>query len=150
MKKNPNCACKICATRVYRRPAQIAAGNIYCSQRCTGKDQRVEKVCKICRQRYIRAKVTCSRACANKARAGITYTKENKFNNAYRGSRLKEKVASKRGGTCEKCNLDNYAILQIHHKKERHKGGDDCLTNLQLLCLNCLSSHHLGKGLYQP
>ena len=149
MKRNPNCACKICNTQIYRRPVQIVAGNIYCSQKCTGLDQRVEKKCKICGMKYSGGKATCSRACANKARTGIKYTKENKFNKAYRGSLLKEKVAKKRGGICERCTEDNYAILQIHHKKEQHKGGTDILSNLELLCPNCHTTHHLGKGLFQ-
>jgi 5-methylcytosine-specific restriction endonuclease McrA len=148
MKRNPNCVCKICGTKIYRRPVQIAEGNVYCSLQCTGKDQRINKVCKICSKKYTGAKVTCSRACANKARTGITYTKENKFNKAYRGNQLKEKVSRKRGGVCEHCNHDNYAILQVHHKKERHKGGSDALHNLELLCPNCHAAHHYGKALY--
>lgn len=148
MKRNPNCICKICGTAVYRRPVQIAAGNVYCSRQCTGRDQQVAKTCKICSNGYIGNKQTCSRACANKARAGITYTKENKFNNAYQGSLLKEKVATVRGGTCERCRESNYAILQVHHKIERYKGGTDQMSNLELLCPNCHATHHLGSSLY--
>lgn len=92
--------------------------------------------------------MTCSRACANKARTGIIYTKENKFNNAYRGSLLKEKVAKLRGGVCEKCQENNYAILQVHHKKERYRGGTDNVRNLELLCPNCHATHHLGRSLF--
>ena len=133
---------------MYRRPIQIASGNVYCSLQCTGKDQQMPKVCKICSNTYIGNKQTCSRACANKARAGISYTKDNKFNNAYQGSLLKEKVAALRGGICEKCHEKNYAILQIHHKVERYKGGTDNMTNLELLCPNCHAAHHLGHSLY--
>lgn len=135
---------------MYRRPSQISAGSVFCSQRCTGLDQQISKTCKICLKNYIGNKVTCSRSCANKARAGINYTKENKFNNAYRGTLLKEKVALLRGGYCEKCNHDNYAILQIHHKTERYKGGTDDAKNLELLCPNCHASHHLGVSLFNP
>jgi 5-methylcytosine-specific restriction endonuclease McrA len=134
---------------MYRRPVQIAAGNVYCSLQCSGKHQRVKKDCKICGDSYFGNKATCSRSCANKARTGISYTKENKFNNAYRGSLLKEKVAEQRGGICERCQENNYAILQIHHKIERYKGGTDDVTNLELLCPNCHASHHLGKSLYK-
>lgn len=148
MKRNPNCVCKICDKAVYRRPAQIAAGSVYCSSQCTGLDQRISRVCKICFGTYIGNKQTCSRACANKSRAGINYTKENKFNNAYQGTLVKEKVAKLRGGICEKCHEDNFAILQIHHKKERYRGGTDSVTNLELLCPNCHATHHLGKSLY--
>jgi 5-methylcytosine-specific restriction endonuclease McrA len=149
MRRNPNVSCKVCGVRVYRRPAQISSGNVYCSRVCTGIFHRKSQVCKICSTHYIGNKKTCSHACANKARTGITYTKENIFNKAYKGTRLKEKVASARGGICERCGMKNYAILQIHHKKERYKGGTDALTNLELLCPNCHAAHHLGKSLYK-
>jgi 5-methylcytosine-specific restriction endonuclease McrA len=149
MFRNPNCTCKVCGKRVYRRPSQIDAGNVYCSSACTGLDQRIEKICKICSKKYIGPKKTCSRSCANTSRAGISYTKENKFNNAHKGTLLKEKVASKQGGICELCGMKNYAILQIHHKKERYKGGTDALDNLLLLCPNCHAAHHLGNSLYK-
>lgn len=148
MKRRPNCACFICGAQIYRRPSQITSGNVFCSLRCCGKSQQVAQKCKICGNEYVGSKVTCSRSCANTARKGIIYTKENKFNKAYRGTLLKETVAKKRGGTCERCNEDNYAILQIHHKKERHAGGTDQITNLELLCPNCHASHHLGRSLY--
>ncbi len=149
MFRNPNSACKICGKRVYRRPSQITASGVYCSLICNGLSQRVEKKCKICSEKYIGNKKTCSRSCANKSRTGINYTKENKFNNAYKGTLLKEKVAQKRGGVCEKCHMENYAILQIHHKKERYKGGADAMMNLELLCPNCHTAHHLGNSLYK-
>ncbi len=149
MQRRPNCVCKVCSLPIYRRPAQIKSGNVYCSSQCTGQDQQVKKVCKICQKDYVGNKQTCSRTCANKARAGISYTKENAFNKAYQGSILKEKVARLRGGICERCGESNYAILEIHHKIERHKGGADAIKNLELLCPNCHAAHHLGKSLYK-
>ena len=148
MKRNTNCNCAICTKPIYRRPSQIKSGNVYCSLRCTGKSQQKENKCKVCDKTYIGAKATCSRACANISRTGIIYTREGKFDKAYRGTLLKEKIAIKRGGICERCNMDNYAILQVHHKKERHKGGSDRITNLELLCPNCHTTHHLGKNLF--
>ncbi|PCI30847.1 hypothetical protein COB52_00760 [Candidatus Kaiserbacteria bacterium] len=68
---------------------------------------------------------------------------------AYRGSALKKKVAKTRGGICERCKENNYAILQIHHKKEKHKGGSEELENLELLCPNCHVTHHLGRSLWR-
>jgi 5-methylcytosine-specific restriction endonuclease McrA len=126
----------------------IKTGNVYCSLKCTGLGQRKSKVCKVCKKEYSGNKRTCSRSCANKARSGITYNRENKFNKAHCGSRLKEKVAQKRGGICERCGHDNYAILQVHHKKERHRGGTDHLENLELLCPNCHAAHHFGISLW--
>lgn len=149
MKRNPNCTCKFCKKPIYRRPFQITGGNVYCSRQCAGLDQQKIKVCKICKGTYVGNKVTCSRGCANKARTGIIYTKENKFNKAYRGTLLKEKVAKKRDGVCERCGHSNYAILQIHHITERHKGGTDDLDNLELLCPNCHMAHHHGHALYE-
>ena len=149
MKRRPNCSCEICGKNIYRRPNQIATGGVFCSLACTGLSQRKNKTCKICGKKYVGAKKTCSRTCANKSRTGIKYTREGKFDKAYRGSLLKEKVALKRGGVCERCQENNYAILQIHHKKERYQGGTDHLNNLELLCPNCHATHHLGKSLFQ-
>lgn len=133
---------------MYRRPSQIASGRVYCSLRCTGVDQQKSKLCKICNKIYIGAKKTCSRTCANKARTGIIYTKEGKLDKAYQGALLKKRVAAQCGGVCERCGMNNYAILHVHHKIERHKGGSDQLTNLELLCPNCHATHHLGSSLY--
>lgn len=148
MKRRPNCSCVVCTKEIYRRPTQIASGNVYCSLQCCGKSQRLKHKCKVCAKEYVGNKNTCSRSCANRARSGIQYTKENKFNNAYRGKILKETVAKERGGICEHCGENNYAILQIHHMKEQYRGGGDDLINLELLCPNCHASHHLGKSLY--
>lgn len=144
MRRNPNCQCKVCCKPIYRRPIHIKTGPVYCSRTCTGTAQRKTKTCKICNKEYFGLKRTCSRACANTARAGILYTREGKFDKAYQGSLLKEKVATACGGICERCSESNYAILQVHHKKERHLGGSDDLTNLELLCPNCHATHHLG------
>lgn len=149
MIRTSNCICKVCGTSMYRRPSQITSSNVYCSRQCTGIDQQRPKVCKICTKKYTGNKVTCSRSCSNRARAGISYTKENKFNKAYKGAFLKEKVAKNNGGVCERCAEDNYAILQVHHKQERHKGGSDALSNLEILCPNCHATHHQGRSLYK-
>lgn len=150
MKRRPNSSCHVCDKKIYRRPSQITGGKVYCSSKCVGIDQRIEKTCPVCKKKFIGAKKTCSRSCANTARAGIIYTREGRFNKAYQGSLLKEKVATQRGGVCERCGEKNYAILQIHHKKERHQGGTDHLRNLELLCPNCHATHHLGKSLFDP
>jgi len=63
----------------------------------TGKGQQKKKVCKICKSTYSGAKKTCSRAYSNYARTGITYTKEGKFDKAYRGTLLKEKLLNVTG-----------------------------------------------------
>lgn len=146
MKRHANCSCFVCGKSIYRRPSEITSGNVFCSLQCCGQSQRIKRVCKICGNDYVGNKATCSRSCANRARASINYTKENKFNKAYRGTLLKETVAKHRGGICERCGENNYAILQVHHRKERHKGGTDHMSNLELLCPNCHASHHFGKS----
>ena len=148
MKRRPNSVCAQCSKRIYRRPLEIASGNVYCSLKCCGLGQRKEHVCRICGSRYIGAKKTCSRACANTARKGVKYTGLNPSNRATRSNLLKEMIAKARGGTCEKCAEKNYAILQVHHKLERHRGGDDNVSNLILLCPNCHATHHLGTSLW--
>lgn len=149
MNRKPNCTCAICKKEIYRRPSQITFGNVYCSFTCVGQSQRKDKVCSICGKTYAGNKVTCSRACANTARTGISYTKENSFNKAYKGTRLKEKIALRSNGSCERCGEKNYAILQVHHKTERYRGGTDNPSNLELLCPNCHAVHHLGRSLYK-
>lgn len=148
MKRIPNTHCRVCAKPIYRRPVHISTGEVYCSKTCTGIDKRKTKTCPICNALYVGYKKTCSRACANKSRAGISYTKEPRYDKAYRGRLLKEKVAGVRGGVCERCSEPNYAILQVHHKKERYRGGSDTLSNLELLCPNCHTTHHLGFSLF--
>jgi 5-methylcytosine-specific restriction endonuclease McrA len=147
--RKPNTSCSVCKKQIYRRPLEIRSGSVYCSLQCCGISQRKQRICHVCTTKYIGAKRTCSRSCANTARAGINYTKENRFNKAYRGALLKESVAKERGGVCEQCGENNYAILQVHHKKERYNGGTDHITNLELLCPNCHASHHLGRSLYK-
>jgi len=149
MKRKPNCTCSVCNKPIYRRPLQISSGNVFCSPTCCGTSQRIERSCNVCGTKYIGAKKTCSRACANKARSGIKYLGLNAMNNARQGALLKERLALKRGGVCQKCREENYAILQIHHKLERHRGGSDEIKNLELLCPNCHATHHLGHSLFQ-
>jgi 5-methylcytosine-specific restriction endonuclease McrA len=150
MQRRPNTVCAICATAIYRRPSQIVAGQVFCSLRCSGKSQQKQMRCPICETYFVGNKKACSRKCANIKRAGISYTKDNSQNKAYKGTLLKERIAKKCNGVCQRCGHTNYAILQVHHKIERHKGGTDELSNLELLCPNCHASHHHGVGLYKP
>ena len=147
--RKPNTVCSRCHKDIYRRPSQIQSGPVFCSLLCHGHEQRKSRQCSICEKEFYGRKNNCSRSCANKARTGISYTKENAFNKAYKGKVLKELVAKRCDGKCERCKENNYAILQVHHKKERHKGGGDTLSNLELLCPNCHASHHMGRSLYK-
>jgi 5-methylcytosine-specific restriction endonuclease McrA len=147
--RRPNAHCAVCSKSMYRRPIELKTGKVFCSRKCCGIDQRIERLCYICGKSYIGAKRTCSRICANKARSGIKYMGVNYANKARNGSLLKERLAQIRGGSCERCGENNYAILQVHHIHERHKGGSDTLSNLEMLCPNCHATHHLGKSLYK-
>lgn len=149
MERKPNCTCVVCRKRIYRRPSQLISGSVYCSSTCCGVHQRQAHLCSVCGIEYFGPKLTCSRACANKTREGSHYTRENTRNKAYLGSVLKETLAKARGGICEHCTEDNYAILQVHHKIERARGGSDALNNLELLCPNCHFTHHLGYCLFK-
>lgn len=148
MNRRPNCLCHICGKSIYRRPASLRSGNVYCSSTCFGINQQHPKTCPVCNKQYVGHKKTCSRACANKSRTGIQYTRQGIFDKAYQGRFLKEEVATLRGGICEKCSESNYAILQVHHKTERYRGGTDDLSSLELLCPNCHATHHLGRSLW--
>lgn len=148
MKRRPNCTCAICNTPIYRRPTQINSGNVYCSQRCVGKSQQKQKVCNVCGHMYVGQKRTCSRACANTSRTGISYNGKSSHDKARKGTLLKRRLAKSRGGRCERCSENNYAILQVHHITERRNGGTNVVSNLELLCPNCHAVHHLGTSLY--
>ena len=149
VQRKPNTTCLVCETKIYRRPAQISAGNVYCSPACVGKQQRREKICKICGNAYVGARRTCSHRCANKSRAGIRYTGKRTRDNAYRGTKRKALIAERSNGTCERCGNDNFAILHVHHIHEQFRGGSNSPENLELLCPNCHATHHFGTALYR-
>lgn len=149
MKRKTNCVCTVCSKSIYRRPVHLSNGPVFCSSACFGISQRKLRQCPICKGNYTGYKKTCSRKCANKQRTGIKYTRLGLFDRAYQGRLIKEKVAADRNGLCERCGEPNYSILQVHHKKERYRGGTDDLSNLELLCPNCHATHHLGKSLWR-
>ncbi len=147
-RRNPNCSCKICGRKMYRRPFQIDIGNIFCSRACAGFSQRIVKKCPVCSREYCGHKNTCSRECANKNRTRSIYDRQNKKNKAAHGWWLKEKLARMSGGICQICGHANYQILQVHHRIHRAAGGTDDIKNLRLLCPNCHAEQHHGVGLF--
>lgn len=62
----------------------------------------------------------------------------------HKGLALRVELAEIRGGFCERCGWANFAGLQVHHKIQRCDGGTDEHENLELLCSNCHTEHHLG------
>jgi len=149
MKRKPNSTCAVCNKSIYRRPAQIASGNVYCSSKCCGISQRILRICPVCHNSYIGNKQTCSRKCGNATRKGSTYNGCNKSNKAHQGSLLKNKNSQQMWWKMWKMWRKNFAILQIHHKIERSQGGSNNLSNLELLCPNCHATHHLGFYLFR-
>lgn len=152
-RRNPNCSCHNCGKKIYRRPSQLLAGNVFCSRKCTGKAQRTnEKKCPECGKIFYAQsggrQKNCSVRCANKSRRGLKYDGKRRKSNAVRGNKLKERLAKKRGGECEECGHQNYNILQVHHVIPKSEGGSSKNENLMLLCPNCHITIHLGESKY--
>lgn len=146
-KRNPNTICKVCGEGMYRRPSELEKRSaVFCSQVCYGKFQRKLTPCTVCRK-PIRAglnKKTCSRACANKNRKGISYNTGRLRDKVKSYRSLKFRLIANRGSACERCNYDKEKILQVHHKNRDRNNNE--LSNLELLCPNChCEEHYLEK-----
>ena len=88
---------------------------------------------------------TCSRACANKHRAGIKYTGARLRDKVVTERRLKIRLIAQRGTKCERCGYSKLEILHVHHKDRDRKNSD--LSNLELICPNChCEEHYLEKS----
>lgn len=145
--RNPNTACVVCGTSIYRRPNEIKRGRVFCNQICYRRALTKEKLCIVCgtRMRTGLNKKTCSRACANKNRAGIKYTGRRLKDNAVTIRRLKIRLFAKRGERCERCGYSKKEVLQVHHKDRNSKHNS--MTNLELICPNChYEEHYLEKS----
>ncbi len=55
-------------------------------------------------------------------------------------------VFEKYGFKCNKCNVNDPNVLDVHHLTPRHKGGSDDIDNLELLCANCHRKAHLNDN----
>jgi hypothetical protein len=148
--RNPNTSCIICNKAIYRRPKEILLnhGNVFCGKLCYGKHIRKEHPCPIC-GRLVMAKFnkkTCSRACANKRRAGMHYKIGGpRKDKAEYFRRLKLDLLETRDPRCERCDYNKIEILQIHHK-DRDRNNNN-LNNLELVCPNChYEDHFLEKS----
>jgi 5-methylcytosine-specific restriction endonuclease McrA len=92
------------------------------------------------------SRVTCSKRCSNKHRAGINYKQTGKplksavVKHASIRSRLIEFKGAER---CERCSYEKIPeIVQVHHIVERSKGGSDEMANLEFLCPTCHMEEH--------
>lgn len=151
--RTPNCSCRTCDKKIYRRPVQIQSGNVYCSQSCKGIFTRKGRGnCKTCNIEISQIgkpggrpwKTYCSRSCANKGRVGTKYKQEISLSKHKRSQNLKAMLIDLRGPKCEKCPCDIIGILHCHHILEVSNGGDDTPENLMLLCPNCHYTEHHG------
>lgn len=146
-KRHPNTTCKICDKAIYRRPSEIELnrGNVFCSNACYGKSTRNEHPCVICGSLILASahKKTCSRACANKNRAGIKYKQGRPKDKVKNYLSLKRRLKNARGENCERCGYDVFQILQVHHVDRDRENNE--LKNLELLCPNCHAEEHYLK-----
>jgi 5-methylcytosine-specific restriction endonuclease McrA len=85
-------------------------------------------------------KKTCSRACANKNRAGLSYKNGNPKDKVKAQRALKARLLKERGLQCERCGYDKVPILQVHHKDRNRQHNE--LKNLELICPNCHAEEH--------
>lgn len=147
--RNPNTNCIVCNNPIYRRPSEITKsnGHVFCGLLCYGKFNRKEKPCIVCGTLMMTSlnKKTCSRACANKNRAGIQYKINRPHDKVVDQRLLKLRLIKCRGAVCEICCYNKMEILQVHHQDRNHKNND--LKNLKLICPNChFEEHYLEKS----
>jgi hypothetical protein len=150
MNRIPNTVCDICDKPIYKKPSELVKSNgkAYCSQACFGISCRREVSCTVCGTSILGSKhaKTCSRSCANTARAGIKYDKSPgkeaglKKDKAKTNKALRTWLASIRGNLCQACSYDKFVV--VHHMIERCNGGTNEESNLLLLCSNCHAEIH--------
>lgn len=112
--------------------------------RCYGISCRKEVPCVVCGRPILAGlnKKTCSRACANKHRAGIKYKIGRPLKDKVVTQRaLKLRLLKTRGMCCERCGYEKYEILQVHHKDGNSRNNH--MNNLELICPNCHYEEHL-------
>jgi 5-methylcytosine-specific restriction endonuclease McrA len=145
--RKPNTQCLICKKPIYRRPSEISStrGNVFCSRTCYGVSQRKEIPCLVCGTPILSGlnKNTCSRACANINRTGISYKQGSFCDKALSQRRIKVRLMRERGASCERCGYAVAEILHLHHK-DRDRSNNTS-QNLEILCPNCHFSEHLVK-----
>lgn len=146
--RKPNTVCIVCGSPTYKRPAVLQSNNgrSYCSMSCYGRSCRKENPCVVCQKPILASKnkKTCSRSCANKHRAGLTYISEERRDKVISSQALKARLMKARGKACERCGYNKHEILNIHHKNRDRKNND--LSNLELICPNCHMEEHYLKS----
>jgi len=143
--------CAICGALSKKRQRDIdnnKSGKFFCSSKCNGIDKRKEVPCVICSNPILsrRQSKTCSSQCKKKFDSDPN-RKHSIGRNAGEAKKtntrsFKKRFSSVRGVVCEICCYDKYDNLIIHHIVERHLGGSNDFSNLQLLCPNCHGEIH--------
>ena len=145
--RKSNSACEVCSKAIYRRPVEISQGRIFCSSSCYGIASRRETPCIVCGKPILAGahKKTCSRACANTHRTGITYKTGSPKDKVKNERAIKLRVIALRDPLCERCGYNKVEILHVHHKDRNHQNND--FSNLELICPNChYEEHYLEKS----
>ncbi|KKW32355.1 MAG: hypothetical protein UY77_C0026G0008 [Candidatus Uhrbacteria bacterium GW2011_GWA2_53_10] len=123
--RHPNTICHVCKTPVYRRPIEIKRnrGRVFCSMICYGISCRKEMPCSVCGRPILSGlnKKTCSRSCANHRRTGMKYHLNRPKDKVVSQKALKMRLLKERGMACERCGLQTYQILQVHHKDRNRR-----------------------------
>jgi len=114
----------------------------YCSNLCKGRAMKgrgsVEHECLHCHAKFFdspsKNRKYCSRTCINKA---SKTTWKPTFTTVRKKMLQREMLKS-----CERCGYDAQpSILGVHHKDRNT--GNNCLSNLEVLCPNCHSLEHM-------
>jgi len=145
--RKPNTVCHLCKQAIYRRPVELAAGRVFCSQICFGRSNRRESPCVICDKPILASqnKKTCSRACSNTNRSGIKYKIGSPKDKVKNKQAIKLRIIALRGPVCERCGYSKIEILHVHHRDRNHKNNE--FSNLELICPNChYEEHYLEKS----
>jgi len=143
-KRKPNIQCSICEKWVYRRPfnLQQSNGKAFCGMKCYGLSSRKEVPCVVCGKLILsgKNKISCSRTCANKHRAGIQYKIGRPRDKFVQAQAMKIRLLEIRGGKCERCKFSKKEILEVHHKNRNRNDNSD--KNLEIICPNCHAEEH--------
>lgn len=143
MMSRTNTVCAHCSVPIYRKPHQIANGQLrFCTRQCFQKHYNMisEPIkCKICNgsfRRQGRDHIYCSKSCAQKSRAGKKRN-GNKNGNASRArlNLLYEMFAFK---CCMVEGCEYGRVYDVHRLIEGKHGGEYVVGNMFAICPN----HH--------